>query len=223
MSYIKYATTSGIFEAKFGNMKIGKDTLIFNMGSATECASGKEGLCDLYNTSNCYAMRDEKRYKNPLKYHQRQENYWLNADVFEIAEAIMYAYNKRKKVKMKYVRLNEAGDMHSKECLDKTIAIANMLPNIKFYTYTHRSDLINENVKLPKNLIINTSDFTVKGFNQFATEPQVKVNSLKKELGEATKKIKKLHGKDALVCKGDCTICSYCKVNHGKKIFVPMH
>ena len=45
---------------KRGNHKIGKDTLIFNMGPASLCPSKDRGLCQVAH--KCYALRDERRY-----------------------------------------------------------------------------------------------------------------------------------------------------------------
>ena len=211
------------FEYSVGNLKIGKDTLIFNMGSATNCASGKAGLCELYKTNNCYAMKAETQYPQILPFRTRQEEYWLNNDAETIAEDIHKAVYRKTKVAIKYVRVNESGDMHSIDCLNKLIAIAQMLPQIKFYTYTHRSDIIGEGVELPKNLVINCSNFTAKGCNSFSIVEDVKVRSLKKEFKIARKVIRKFKGEKALTCIGDCSKCNLCKYTHEKTIWVPLH
>jgi len=211
------------FEYSVGNLKIGKDTLIFNMGSATNCASGKAGLCELYGTRDCYAMKAEQIYPQTLPFRNRQEAYWLNTDAETIAEAIHKAVSRKTKIAIKYVRVNEAGDMHSIDCLNKLIAIAEMLPHIKFYTYTHRADIIGKGVKLPKNLVINTSNFEAEGCNSFSIVKDVKVRSLKKEFKIARSSIREIKGDRALTCIGDCSKCTLCKVSHGKTIWVPLH
>jgi hypothetical protein len=211
------------FEYSIGNMKIGNDTLIFNMGSATDCPSGKIGLCTLFQTNDCYALKSEKMYPQVLPFRTRQESYWLENDAFTIAGEIAKAFARKLKTPLKYVRVNEAGDMHSSECLEKLIQIANILPDIIFYTYTHRSDIVTNDITLPDNLIINCSNFTRKGCNSFSVEFNVKVNSLKKEFVIARHAIKKIHGANALSCIGDCSKCTLCKINHGKTIWVPLH
>lgn len=202
-------------EYSIGNRKIGKDTLIFNMGSATNCPSKLAGLCDI----NCYAMKAEKMYPQTLPYRTRQEKYWLETDAFEIAEEIQKAFNRNLKTELKYVRVNEAGDFHSMACVEKLIQIAQILPHIKFYTYTHRSDLIHAGMNIPANLVINTSNFSVKGFNQFKAIPEIKVHGMKK-IAKVKKEI--LNFAD-FACMGDCSICGYCKKSHGKTIGVPLH
>lgn len=211
------------FEYSIGNLKIGDDTLIFNMGSATNCASGKLGLCEFFGKISCYAYKAENMYKEPLPFRSRQETYWLENDAITIAEEIAKAFARKLKTPLKYVRVNEAGDFHSKDCVKKLIEIAKILPHIKFYTYTHRSDLITSKTKLPANLVINCSNFTRKGFNSFSVEKSVKTSSVKKNIVNLTKQIKAIHGTTALVCKGDCSKCNLCKVTHGKTIWVPLH
>lgn len=211
------------FEYSIGNLKIGKDTLIFNMGSATNCSAGKLGLCEFFRVNSCYAYKAEVHRREPLPFRNRQEAYWLASDAITIAEDIAKVFAKKLKTKLKYVRINEAGDLHSTDCIAKLIQIATLLPTIKFYTYTHRSDLIASDIKLPKNLTINCSNFTCEGFNSFTVDKSVTTRSLKKEIGALTTKLKDIHGKDALVCKGDCSKCKLCTHTHGKTIWVPLH
>lgn len=216
---------NGNFEYSIGNKKIGKDTIIFNMGSATECASKQAGLCEI----NCYAMKSERLYPQTLPFRQRQEKYWLETDAFEIAERINEIATKRNsntrvKSKIKYVRINEAGDLHSTECLTKLIKVAKMLPDLVLYTYTHRKDLIKSNTwkRLPNNLVINTSNFKRKNLNEFYCDTEVKLPRLKGENNYllVRSELKKKHGH---ACLGDCSKCNLCKSNHGKRIAVPLH
>jgi hypothetical protein len=208
-------------DVSIGNLKIGKDTLIINMGSATECASKKAGLCDI----DCYALKSEKMYPSVLPFRQRQEEYWLNNDAFNIAEDLTAELSRKRKIKIEYIRVNEAGDLHSIECLHKLIAIAQMLPDYKFYTYTHRSDLVDDNTHelLPKNLVINTSNFSRKGLNSFnAKVLDFKISSYKKQVKDIKATLKDITNSN-LVCGGDCSICNLCKIGHGKEIFVAAH
>ena len=215
----------GNFEYSIGNKKIGKNTLIFNMGSATHCPSKKAGLCSI----NCYAMKSERLYHETLSYRDRQEQYWLENDAFQIAEDISQVVssknsNKRVKTKLKYVRLNESGDLHSAECLTKLIRIAEMIPSVIFYTYTHRKDLIKSNTwkRLPKNLVINTSNFKRKNLNEFYADLEVKLPRKKGENNYllVRSELKAKHGK---ACIGDCSKCTLCKITHGTRIAVPLH
>lgn len=203
-----------------GNTKIGKDTLIVNMGSATECPSKKLGLCKI---AKCYAEKAEIQYPNVLPFRMRQENYWLDTDAFGIVEDLTYvfSFNNRRTIPVKFVRVNEAGDLHSHKCLTKLIHIAKMMPSIVFYTYTHRSDLVDNGThkRLPSNLVLNCSNFTRKGLNTFKAIVSVKVHSMK-AIFKVRKEILKFSD---FACFGDCSKCGYCKKPHGKVIGVPLH
>ena len=62
---------------QFGNNKLPKTTVIFNMGPAKECPANALGLCELGKTGKCYAMKAERLYPQVLPYRIRQKNYWL--------------------------------------------------------------------------------------------------------------------------------------------------
>jgi len=144
----------------------------------------------------------------------------MENDAITLAEEILKVIN-RKRTPTKYVRWNEAGDLYSKECLDKVIAIANCIPNVVFYMYTHRSDLITDDTasQLPKNLVISTSNFSRKGLNEFRAIPSVKVRKMA-DFPKVAKEIKQFA---EYACYGDCRKCNYCKKQHGKVVGVPMH
>ena len=203
-----------------GNLKIGKDTLILNMGSAKDCPSKKLGLCKI---ANCYAFKAEYLYPNVLPFRMRQADYWLSNDAVTIAEDISYVwkFNNSRNIPLKFVRINEVGDLYSHKCLTKLIHIAKMLPNIVFYTYTHRSDIVDNGTykRLPSNLVLNCSNFNRKGLNTFKAIVSVKVHSMK-AIFKVRNEILKFSD---FACFGDCSKCGYCKKQHGKVIGVPLH
>ena len=215
--------------AKTGNLKIGKDTLIINMGSATHCPSGLSGQCNLFGKRDCYAFKAEIQYKDTLPYREKQAVYWKSNDAFTFVEEINKIVSKKLKTAIKYVRWNESGDIASGECIQKLIDIAEMTPELIHYTYTHNKvellkflgDRKAKSV-FPKNLIINCSDFHVEGLNTFKVDFDYKVNSLKKEWKEYRNHAKATHGNNK-TCIGDCSKCTLCKVSHGKEILVPLH
>lgn len=166
--------------SKFGNAKVGENTLIINMGPATSCPSAERGLCPI--AGKCYAARDEGMYpKTAVPYRERQKDYWLGNtaeqiafDIQEIFEGYERIQAKRfekahREAKAKHkkrpappkekriMRWNESGDFHSQECTEKLMAIAELTPEILHYTYTHRTDLVELLVDRPKNLIIQVS------------------------------------------------------------------
>ena len=222
-------------DIKFGNLKIGNDTAIINMGSATRCPSAERQLCDLVDNRKCYALRDEGLYPQVLPYRDRQQEYWLNnsAEIiaFELLEVLSH-----KKAKIKFVRWSEAGDFHSAECVEKLIQIAKLTPRLIHYTYTHRTDLLDTLIPRPKNLVIQVSTssfedaktYAATGFNSFYTDTTLSIRGKKDtELQTAhelaTQLLKTKYGSKALICKWDCSICSLCKVNAKKVIHICLH
>jgi len=199
--------------SKFGNAKVGENTLIINMGPATTCPSAERGLCPI--AGKCYAARDERLYPNAYPYRQKQQAYWLENDaeqiafdiqeIFEGYERIHYrkvdkaiasakaAHRKRPKreAPKKIVRWNESGDFHSMECVEKLMKIAELTPDILHYTYTHRTDLVELLEGRPKNLIIQVSvdnqkdsdKYNKMGFNTFFTDTTISIRNRKKVEG----------------------------------------
>jgi len=126
---------------KFGNTKLPKTTMIFNMGSSLDCPSKELGLCLVAN--DCYARPPEKQYPDCLPYRDRQANYWLNTDTDTIINEIDTML-KRKRNKTILFRFNEAGDFYSQECIEKLSKVADFLSSnygIITYGYSSRADL----------------------------------------------------------------------------------
>lgn len=195
------------FEYTIGNKKIPKNTMIFNMGPATKCPADKLGLCGLGMSGNkkCYALKAERGIskKTVATFRLRQQKYWLSHTKEQINKDIdvtLYA-----NPEITTIRVNESGDMHGPDCLKKLIHIAKNNPNYKFYTYTHRSDIMKDvtTSKLPKNLSINLSYTSKKkGFNSFIV---------------VSKDDKRVN------CVADCRHCHLCKDATGKKIYTAIH
>jgi hypothetical protein len=183
-----------------GNKKIGRDTLIFNMSSAHECASRKLGLCTQGN--KCYAMKAERCYKNCIPFRTRQEAYWSNTSSDVMVNDLKEVLSHRRKP-IKYFRWNESGDLTSNACIDKVFALAEAFKGINFYMYTHRHDLLDKLKNRPKNLAVMASNKVVKGFNSFLT---------------VTK-----YSKGALRCKGNCRTCNLCKSGNNRVIECLVH
>jgi hypothetical protein len=188
---------------KTGNLKIGYDTIIFNITSAHNCTSRKKGLCQLPSTSKCYALRDEIRYPNILLYRDRQNKYW---DIVSVHQFIQDIGNivKKNKIPIKYLRINESGDIRNKHDLIKLNFIARWLKSqygIITYMYTARKDLLHY-IKACKHIIINGSGFMAT--NNF-------------------KACKTLDKNDTNICKCDCTKCNKCKTLSNITINVLIH
>lgn len=203
MSNSKYIKIDGITLCKLGNKKIGQDTLIFNMQSAHDCYCDKMGLCQFGQNGNkkCYALRNEKLYKNTLPYRQNQQKWWELNSSSKIIKALDKIINKYPQIK--YIRFNESGDMKNTYDLVKLVNIAKAFPDQIIYTYTHNKPLYetNKHVTLPDNLIINGSGF--KWTNNYDSVDKIDLEFASKNL----------------ICKGNCRHCNLCKTNHGQNIY----
>lgn len=150
------------------------------------------------NKNKCYAYRDEKRYKNALKYRIKQKKAFKGLKAKDIAIEL-------KKTIIKYdikdIRFNESGDISNQKELDKLIAIAEYLYFIPIYGFSANKEL--DFSYLPKNLTINGSGFKID--NSF--------NVIAKNDNKSYKHI----------CSGNCTICNLCKSKKGIDIMVREH
>jgi len=179
-----------------GNKKIGNDTLIINMNSATDCPSRAKGLCKV--ADKCYAMKAERCYPQVLPYRREQESYWDDTSAEDIANDLRDII-KRKRNQIKYIRFSEAGDFKGQGDVDKMKDIASRINSLLFYGYTARNDL--NYGDLPSNMIVNGSGFRVS--NAFTAVPRI--------LEEHTS------------CPGDCRECNLCKEARGIDIKVLYH
>lgn len=185
---------------KTGNLKIGYNTIIFNLTPASKCISKKLGLCQLQNTNNCYAYKVEKQYKSVLNYRNRQLKYWLNVSVHQFIKDIGNIVN-NSKIKIKYLRFNESGDINNKNDILKIDFIAKWLKSeygIITYLYTARSDLLPILTKC-QNVVINGSGFMVHN-KYIAVDNNIDKYKLK--------------------CIGNCNKCNMCKNRLNKTIAV---
>lgn len=119
---------------------------------------------------------------------------------------------------LRVVRLNGSGEIHNKTVLDAYIKLAKLNPLTIYYTYTKNYKLL-EGKRLPKNLIINVSQFGnmdidmskySKNTNVFKTVSQSEFDTT-----EENKTVKK--------CIDDCSNCNYCYTKKGYTILVPIH
>ena len=201
MTKSKYIKIDNKVLYKIGNKKIGFDTLIFNMSAAHNCYCDKTKQCEFGKNGNgkCYALRNEKLYKNTLEYRNRQNEYWTKNLCTKIIKDLKYIFNKYPDIK--YLRFNESGDMSGYTDLKKLITIAETFPQITVYTYTHNLKLFAEfgQIELPKNLIINGSGFKWTNNYKSVQKGQIPNKGLK--------------------CAGNCSECNLCKVAHGQTIY----
>lgn len=186
-----------------GNLKVGKDTLIINITSATDCPSRRLRLCQVPEGA-CYALKSENEKFRPavLPYRRDQKRIWDELSAEEIAQDFKVIASRKRKIPLKYVRFQESGDFRGYDDLQKMNRIADLLTGVlKCYTYTARSDLFGSPVRISPNLVINGSGFMVD--NEFRV-----VNKENVTKGPRCRGIK----------GGGCMGCVLCKTKGGKVI-----
>lgn len=179
-----------------GNLKLGKDTMIFNMAPAHDCQSKRMGLCKVGKA--CYAMKAEKCYPNVLPFRQRQAAFWTSCTVDEFVEAV----SQKKTKGIKYLRVNESGDFRNQADVDKLNEIAKILKekyDINTYLYTARSDLTFKDT----HFVVNGSSWMADNNFKFIPKGQ--------------------EYKGKYVCPGDCRTCNLCKQKLGIEIGIKQH
>lgn len=169
------------FEYTNGNLKLGKDTIIVNMGAATDCPSARAKLCELYAQGLCYANNQERgltgttvkinkktgkiSHGGILPAKRRHGKQWKDNDAHTIALSLVGIITSlRAKRPIKYVRMNEAGDFATVEDIEKLkqiiLEVNKLLDKpVIFYNYTHRSDLF----PIGRNPLKNLPNFVLQG------------------------------------------------------------
>lgn len=192
--------------SKRGNLKVGEDTLIFNMGPAYKCPSDELGMCKVSN--KCYAKKAEDQYwLTASHYRNQQAIYWKNITAQEFVNEFIDIYNKAQDP-IKYIRFNESGDFYTQACVDKLLNIAKLLHDnnidVVIYTYTARTDLNFDDCLKQHNLVINGSGFMLdNNFDIYYDDKQL--------------------NKGDVHCVGDCSICKLCKIKKQKTIKIKIH
>jgi hypothetical protein len=130
---------------RFGNHKLGDDTAIFNMSTATDCPSKKLGLCEVHNQGiKCYAFKAEQQYPNTVpNARKKQHEYWKTHDANKIASDFIDKITRRRK-ETRFFRFNESGDFEDQSDVDKLNLISLALKEVNgitTYGYTARRDL----------------------------------------------------------------------------------
>ena len=127
----------------FGNIKLDKSVMIFNMGPASYCPTDALGMCPLghkHGDNSCYAYKAERLYKQVLPYRERQRAFWCRESAEEISARLL----KWKRKSTKFFRFSEAGDFRTQQDVNKMTTVCNTLTRearLKCYGYTARHDL----------------------------------------------------------------------------------
>ena len=110
---------------KAGNTKIDKSCLISCLPTTVCFGKGKQ-------CKGCYAKGPEVRFPTVLASRERKlAQTKAGGFVYDAIEEIRAS-------KKTTVRVHESGDFYSQAYIDAYVAIATMLPNVQFYTYTKK-------------------------------------------------------------------------------------
>ena len=201
----------------FGNKKLGTDTMIFNMTSATNCPSSVSGLCKV--GPKCYALKAERTWPSVLPHREAQASFW---DVCT-AQNFIDVFNGAKTSGIKYLRINEAGDIRSQADITKLNLIAKELKvdGITTYLYTARSDLIFNNTEF----VVNGSSWMADNEFRYIPKEALSVSLKQFAINRAVNQIidPQYNQGVMVVCPGDCRDCNYCKVKGKTVIAVAEH
>lgn len=193
----------------YGNKKLPKTTMIFNLCPASCCPSRNLGLCKCADI--CYARRAEETYGKPgaLAHRMKQMAFWTTYSDEGIANAIL-GIQERRRTPMKALRLNEAGDFWSQYDVNKARCLAYRLYNSPVtrgcitYCYTARSDLTFPDEPYFR---VMGSGFMVHGAYRVVRKGQ--------EMPKADKM--NIH------CPGDCRKCRVCLDPRGRTVWNREH
>ncbi|HSQ84202.1 MAG TPA: hypothetical protein VLM43_05695 [Desulfobacterales bacterium] len=209
-----------------GNLKLGDDTIIFNMGPSKTCPSKTLGMCQVCGC--CYAGKAERIYPEVLPYRNAQRLYWLRNSAKQIADDFVALLSVGKRAdKIKWFRINEAGDFWSQDCVDKINHVAATLYRrfkIRTYGYTARHDL--DYSRLGSFIALRGSG------HDNAPHGRTEVRSIPKETARRStlqSKNRVVHvpiyigGEKYFVCPGNCRNCNMCKIRRARNIVFPKH
>lgn len=194
-------------KVSFGNRKLPKDTMIFNLPARITCP-GRTALC----SGACYALKAERMYKAVLPARKSNFTASRHPAFAEHMTDVIQAHAH----KIKRVRVHESGDFYNRDYLNKWFLIASTFPAITFYAYTKSFHL--DFSACPDNFkLIASLDVTTKGTALLAYERQ-------KRVFKNTFTIVDRHAPiTSATCPGDCRACSRCWTGTGRRIVVNQH
>lgn len=205
-------------ELSNGNAKVGPDTLIFNMTSATDCPSAKLGLCQLQDCAKCYALKAERLYTGCLPYRRRQAAYWADTHWNVIAKDFIGVLKRFPSLsRVKYIRFSECGDFRNQNDVYKLNTLAytvnmHIRKPLIWYGYTARRDL---DFSSSRHLLVKGSGHD-NGNNG-------KVIVRKLTPAQKKRKTLTLDGVKHLVCPGKCYGCKICKTRITTPLVIALH
>ena len=197
--------TKDYIKVSFGNSKLPKGTMIFNLPAVVTCPF-KTPLCAM----SCYARKAEIQYKHVVPQARQWNLDRVNKGTFK--QLMIEAIDKHSK-KIKAIRIHESGDFMKQSYLDDWFSIARVYPEIPFYAYTKSFYLTFESK--PANFTL------IASFDETTDKLRLDHYNAKRASFDNTFTI--VDKKAKASCIGDCTKCNMCWTKKGLNITVNKH
>ena len=123
------------------------DKRVFNFGLPAYKSNTGKVVCRMADEciKFCYAQKGAYIWSNVYPAFEKR----LQISMQDNFVDLMVAEIKKKKVE--YVRVHDSGDYYDKRYLAKWFKIAELLPNVRFYSYTNEVGMIKNSKDIPKN------------------------------------------------------------------------
>jgi len=120
---------------------------VFNFGLPAYKSNTGKVVCRMADEciKFCYAQKGAYIWSNVSPAFEKR----LQISMQDNFVDLMVAEIKKKKVE--YVRVHDSGDYYDKRYLAKWFKIAELLPNVRFYSYTNEIGMIKKSKDIPKN------------------------------------------------------------------------
>jgi len=127
---------------------------VFNFGLPAYKSSTGKVVCRMADQciKFCYAKKGAYIWSNVAPAFEKRLEISMQDNFIDL----MIAEIKKKKVE--YVRVHDSGDYYDKRYLAKWFKIAELLPNVRFYSYTNEVGMIKNLESIPKNYDFIFSD-----------------------------------------------------------------
>ena len=123
------------------------DKRVFNFGLPAYKSNTGKVVCRMADKCKifCYAKKGAYIWSNVFPAFEKR----LQISMQDNFVDLMVAEIKKKNVE--YVRVHDSGDYYDKRYLAKWFKIAELLPNVRFYSYTNEIGMIKNSKDIPKN------------------------------------------------------------------------
>lgn len=151
-NYVTIETVSeNVLHVSEGNSKTGNNVFNFNFPIEYTCKHS----CECYKNGSCYACNGCYNFASNQAIYSENYNFFRNSTEKEFTDAIQTVINE---LNYKLFRYFTCGDIPNQKFVDCMVKLAKDNPDIMFWSYTKKYEIINrwidENGNLPENLTI---------------------------------------------------------------------